>query len=343
MPSVYAISDLHLEFRKDPSIIETFPKADILVLAGDICNAVTDEGQDIYRQFLLKAAEKYSDVVFIAGNHEFYGCRYDRNKVLDFLFDLAEETHTTFLHRTTAVIQGLKFVGATLWSLIDKESVSRINDFHETVFRTQIDYVEEFVNDFRFLRTVLERSVQRYPVVVVTHHLPSGSLIHSRYFGSVVNSAFSTDVLGSLSLSPQVKLWVSGHTHEFMRKKYGGCELFVNPLGYPHEMSSRSTSVSDHLFDFTPEDDAKEDVKVMVKLGHMYPSDPEKFISDLVADRVPCDIERVDLYDGPTVIVTPKTLDGFYDGRQTATGPCCLDDPRIQQKFAHCESSIKKL
>jgi predicted MPP superfamily phosphohydrolase len=75
--TIFAISDIHLEFLPNvKSIIEKIPSADILVLAGDIGN-VTHKSNDI-ECFLNDVKSKYRDVVYVAGNHEFYNCSFDR-------------------------------------------------------------------------------------------------------------------------------------------------------------------------------------------------------------------------------------------------------------------------
>lgn len=242
--TIFAISDIHLEFGVNTeNLIAEWPSTDIIVLAGDIGNATT--GLKEIENFLHKLKYKYPDVVFVAGNHEFYGCNYDRNKVITDLKKLADETQTHFLHRETKIIQGIEFIGATLWSLIEKDTCDSINDFSQHVFHSQIEYVESFIDDYRFIKQQLQ-SPTDFPQIVVTHHLPTSRLIHRRFKDSEINSAFSTNILDDIN-TRGVILWFCGHTHEYSMCRYNGTYFFVNPLGYPEE--KRETTVSLSTYD----------------------------------------------------------------------------------------------
>jgi predicted MPP superfamily phosphohydrolase len=238
---IFPVSDLHLEFDVDPEkLIQTFPKADILVLPGDI--GVVNTCLEKMRLFLNKAKEKYSDVVFIAGNHEFYGCGYDRSRVVENLRKLAEETDTHFLEKETKVIQGIEFIGTTLWSLIDKKGCESIRDFSQNVWRSQLDYVGEFIDNFRFLKKTLG-TPSKYPRIVLTHHLPTTRLMHERFRDSPANSGFYTNILDSID-TRGIHYWFSEHTHEFAVCKYIDMLCVVNPLGYPYEKRDTKLSLS---------------------------------------------------------------------------------------------------
>lgn len=238
---IFTISDIHLEFLKDTdSLTKDWPDADILVLAGDIGNVTT--GLRDIENFLVKLKGRYKDIVFVAGNHEFYNCNYDRDKVITNLRKLADETKTHFLHRDSKVIQGIEFIGATLWSLLNREISNKINDFECDVFKSHIDYVESFIDDYRFIKQKLE-TVSKFPRIVVTHHLPTARLIHRRFQGDPINSAFYTNILDNIN-TRGVVLWFCGHTHEYAMCKYNGTYFFVNPIGYPGEKRESSISLS---------------------------------------------------------------------------------------------------
>jgi predicted phosphodiesterase len=78
---VQALSDLHLEeaaFGIDRTVLK---KLDAVVLAGDISPGSAGIGW---------ARRKFADVsiIFVAGNHEFFACDFDRT-----LDDLREQGH----------------------------------------------------------------------------------------------------------------------------------------------------------------------------------------------------------------------------------------------------------
>jgi metallophosphoesterase superfamily enzyme len=71
MTTIALYSDLHLELQYRPAEwLTTVP--DILILAGDISYL------DRVDLFLVELIDRYSElqIVFIAGNHEYYGSQY---------------------------------------------------------------------------------------------------------------------------------------------------------------------------------------------------------------------------------------------------------------------------
>lgn len=146
---IFGISDIHLEFLPDSdgfSFTSKWPSADVLLLAGDIGSPIRAYEQ--YKRFLEHVKRTYATVIFISGNHEYYGCHYDKESVIRLLQELARSTGCHFLHRESIVVNGVRFIGATLWSIISRESVAMINDFSQGVFRGQNDLCARIWNRF---------------------------------------------------------------------------------------------------------------------------------------------------------------------------------------------------
>jgi Icc-related predicted phosphoesterase len=251
---IYAISDLHLEFYR--SIEQVLNKmctllqpADVLILAGDVGFpqeriGIENNYSGILTEFLLYVKKIYKHVILVPGNHEYYPCEnYNMKECFDNLSKICQKTDVILLEKSTVVIDGVEFIGTTLWSAIESQAVAVLADFRH-VFRNKVDYLVEFVKCYTWLKDTLEKP-PLFPRVVITHHLPTARLIHQRFQGSAINTAFFTSILDSLSLR-NVKLWVCGHTHEFSQVKYGDTTLVVNPVGYPEE--DRSTTVSSQIF-----------------------------------------------------------------------------------------------
>jgi len=248
--SIFCISDIHSEFYQyDPEALqetlqEYSPKADYCVLAGDIGSLASI---DSYRKVLDHYSKRYPHVVLVAGNHEFYGCNYDVKGVIETLKTECEAfDNVHFLHRQTLLLNGIRFIGATLWSAIDEKSEKMIGDFNH-VFQSRFDYLGAFVDDYRFLREelALQALTPEHPTVVVTHHVPTSKLIHPKFYNSPANSAFSTNIFDTLVLK-NVKYWFCGHTHESMITSYGDTKAVVNPLGYRFE--KKDTEASTKVF-----------------------------------------------------------------------------------------------
>src|SRR3989344_8620426 len=239
MPEVkiFPVSDIHLEFlEQDFNFMKAWPEADILVLAGDIGNPTKEN----YQLFLKICKEKYKDVVMVAGNHEFYGCNYERNSAILLIENICKILGIHFLHRNSALIQGINFIGVTLWSVITQDAEYVINDFNMGVFKHRLDYITEFCKDYTYLKETLE-NLTRMRNIVITHHLPTFRLCHPRFHKNVANTAFYTEVTDAVPLS-RITYWFCGHTHEYAKIIESGCVIVVNPIGYPNE--NKRTKIS---------------------------------------------------------------------------------------------------
>jgi len=242
---LYCISDIHAEFyRDDPEkLVEVLknyspPGVKYCVLAGDI-GSVAD--MNSYRKVLEHYANLYTYVILVAGNHEFYGSNYNHRHVLAVLEKECKALGIHFLNRKTVILDGVRFVGATLWTIIDEKGVKSISDFQH-VFQHQVDYVSAFVDDYRFIKGELEKQADtKEPTIVVTHHLPTSKLVHPRFHFSPANSAFHTNILDTLTLH-NVQYWFVGHSHESLVTSYGDTKLILNPLGYKFEKKETVTS-----------------------------------------------------------------------------------------------------
>jgi len=249
---LYCISDIHAEFyRDDPeNLIEVLknyspPGVKYCVLAGDI-GSVADIKS--YRKVLEYYANLYTYVILVAGNHEFYGSYYNFHQVIRTLEKECEALGIHFLHRKTVVLDGVRFIGATLWTIIDEKGVKSISDFQH-VFRHQVDYVGAFVDDYRFIKGELEKQAEsKQPTVVVTHHLPTSKLVHPRFHFSPANAAFHTNILDTITLY-NVQYFICGHSHETQITSYGNTKLILNPLGYRSE--KRETVASKKVYQIT--------------------------------------------------------------------------------------------
>ena len=125
-------SDVHREISRYYKVEEWEPTvlpddADtVLVLAGDI------EGHGQINSFLERLAERFKAVVFVFGNHEFYGDslrvynRVKRNVV-------ADNIHV--LQNSTVTIDGQRFVGTTLWGNLHDIADRHIVQFKMNCFK----------------------------------------------------------------------------------------------------------------------------------------------------------------------------------------------------------------
>lgn len=225
-------SDLHCEHNKDGgrALLESLDATgvDVLVLAGDICSL-----RDYHRakQVFSTLTHKYKDVVYVHGNHEYYG-----TKVSEALINsTALENGLKNLHilhpGRNITIDNQRFIGGTLWFKDDPNNFiyehylsdfSAIQGFKPWVYQQSSELIA-------YLESELEETD-----VVVTHHLPSDLCTHPKFKGSAINRFFVNSV-ERLILEKKPKLWVHGHTHEAVDVVLGSTRIVANPKGYPHE------------------------------------------------------------------------------------------------------------
>jgi Icc-related predicted phosphoesterase len=221
------LSDVHTEFHADRG--EGFVRSldprgvDVLVLAGDIA-----AGEGLPAALAL-FCDHYADahVVFVHGNHEFYGS--DREAVLALTHHaVAANPNLVWLDGDVREIAGHRVLGTPLWfrSYPLTERLRRaMCDF--SMIRGYESWVyEENARAVEFLEREL-----REGDIVVTHHLPSQRSVAARFSGHPLNPFFVCDV-EDLIRERGPRLWLHGHTHNSVDVRLGGTTIRCNPFGY---------------------------------------------------------------------------------------------------------------
>ena len=227
---VLVLSDLHLEFFPDNGgrFVEKLDPSgvDVLVLAGDI--SLVSQGS--LRAALKWLCDKFPEVVFVLGNHEFYNASVD--STLDEIADIARLTpNLHWLENSTVEISGQRFVGSTLWfpDLPDGQNAhfSRgLNDFHYIMGFREWVYGRN-TESVRFLEDTVQKGD-----VVITHHIPTIEGVHPKWMSDVngFGRFFLTQLPKEVLRRP--RLWFYGHTHDSMAFEIGDCQFRCNPFGY---------------------------------------------------------------------------------------------------------------
>ena len=225
-------SDLHLEFVKKFSFGSKIrPVTPVLVLAGDLGKP----SSPLYWGLLEYVSQSFSKVFIITGNHEYYNGTNTMTQTDECIRKICQSfTNISFLSNSYEDYEGVRFIGSTLWSRVSKNT-SLINDFYQIKGMTVSRYNELHDEAVAFLDEAIRQSKES-KVVVVTHHLPSHSLVdpcYSRYRS--YQDCFSTDV--EHLIRPPVTCWIYGHTHKPYHGLFGegGVQMCCNPIGYPKE------------------------------------------------------------------------------------------------------------
>jgi len=232
---LHILSDLHLGFGP---MDRPCNDADVVVLAGDISRP---------REAIAWALRFDRPVVYVPGNHEYYGGSLD-GRARE-LATLAAGTPVHLLDDRELVLGGVRFLGSTLWTDFGlfgtgehraaavAEACRLMRDFSRilradgdpTPF-TPDDAAARFARHAAWLAARLAEPFDG-PTVVVTHHAPSRRSIHPRFDGSLLNACFVSDAEALLG-GGRAALWIHGHTHDSFDYEVDGTRVVCNPRGY---------------------------------------------------------------------------------------------------------------
>lgn len=234
MLTLQIASDLHHEWVqsrfKGAPLLELSPQADVLVLAGDIHSHTLGLGP-------MLALGK--PVVYVAGNHEFYGKQFQAT--LDSLRAEARAP-VQFLEQRIWRCGEVRFLGVTLWTdyaLYGQPDAAKalanraLNDhciirLGERVFTAE-DARQRHHESVAWLKRNLAQP-HTGKTVVVTHHGPHPAGVAPQFQGDPLTPAFFSDLRPLMS---EVDLWIFGHTHASVDLQEGRCRVVANPRGYP--------------------------------------------------------------------------------------------------------------
>jgi predicted phosphodiesterase len=222
-------SDLHYEFHGPESHVAVPEGTDVLILAGDIATIST----------LPNALRHYAacapHVLYVTGNHEFYG-HEAADKVDDLIAGI--EAECSNLKRLTAErgvveIDGVTFAGDTLWF----GNPDGLNQIYE---KSLADFTAIRWRDITTAKWIAAKHAQAKQFfnnakadVFISHHIPSEALITPKWARSPINRFFASKVFEYVTHPP--KVWCYGHTHDSIDRVLGATRFLCNPKGYPHE------------------------------------------------------------------------------------------------------------
>jgi predicted phosphodiesterase len=230
---IQLMSDLHLEHHRDggAAFLDSLDPTgvDVLVLAGDILQARSE----LRKRAVLEAfAARYPQVLFVPGNHEYYGSTPSE---VDRQLSSVEIPNVHVLNPGVIVLAGQRFVGATLWfpPSVDEEEYRWLL----TDFRAIGGFYPWVHETHAAQRWFLEAQVQPGDVVI-THHLPALDSIDPRFTEAPTNRFFWAQA-DDLVREKRARLWLHGHTHAHVDYVLGETRVMANPRGYPGELGCR--------------------------------------------------------------------------------------------------------
>ena len=257
------VSDLHLEFSDIN--IQNDKDYDVLILSGDILviNDLHDHPEEkyshldiaalkwgqaraqLFRDFLKRCSFQFPHVVYVAGNHEFYHGEFHRG--VDHIREECNKfPNIYFLERDQQIINGVVFVGGTLWTDMNKgdpltqHAISDMmndfrvirNDAHGYTKLRPAHVMDRHRKTVGYIQQVIDANKDR-KCVVVGHHAPSFQSIGEQYkHDTLMNGGYASDLSEFILDRPQIKLWTHGHMHQTFDYMIGDTRVVCNPRGY---------------------------------------------------------------------------------------------------------------
>ncbi len=239
------LSDFHNDACERDVITCPQDSETTLVLAGDIDMAKSTER---YGAFLERHSKRFKYIVIVCGNHEYWGTSILQGiqKMKDMIKDRGL-TNVFHLENETVVLDGVAFIGATLWTYMrnpltiiqaqngmsDYRRI-RIGPTNEPWKRkfTVADGVARHIQSRNYIfEEIKAQKAQGRKVFVVTHHAPSARSLSPKFPGDPLNPAYYSDLdMEIMDAAPDY--WAHGHVHWAHEYKIGDCTVVCNPRGY---------------------------------------------------------------------------------------------------------------
>jgi predicted phosphodiesterase len=243
---IQLFSDLHADAVYCP-VPEIVPGVACVVIAGD-----TQEGAVDAIQTLRTTIPMTVPIVMTCGNHEFY-----RRCLPQELAEAKAEAPLNGVHlleNDSVIIDGVRFIGATLWTdyelygephraLAMTEAFNSMND-HRRISWSKQPWQRFRPREARMLhrrsRNFIEQELVKPfdgSTCVVTHHAPLAASLDPRFGTMAINAAYASD-LSELIETKQPDVWVHGHVHRSWDYMTGRTRVICNPHGYGGENPS---------------------------------------------------------------------------------------------------------
>lgn len=244
---IQVLSDIHLE-TNDFTVPRT--DADVIVLAGDIGAGSTRDMFALISGTMKNSPEAH--VVYVIGNHELYGwdinsfrkqMREKCGPASGYEFgDVVSKFH--FLDNDEIIINGVRFLGTTLWTDFQLFGIEQKNECMSAAERCLNDFrrIKNRGGDFTpqdsiilhneavaFLEAKLNHESFDGSTVVVTHHAPSFNSVATKFKEDDLSACFASNLDHLMGFNG---LWIHGHMHDSFDYEISGTRVICNPRGY---------------------------------------------------------------------------------------------------------------
>lgn len=237
MTTYQIVSDLHIEYKNDNNLNPLdfiTPKADILILAGDIGSLYKFQQ---LKSFLSAICPHFEATLYIPGNHEYYTQdNYQQRSfesLTDSLYSLENDIKNLYILQQSSIMIGdVCIIGCTLWSnsLINiPKYIVRIPDMNTFL------YNKKHVSDLNYIKKMIESCKDKnIKLVVVTHHCPTSKVLNANTKKDKFRSLYVSD-LDYLIHKENIHTWICGHIHQNFDFDIQGTRIVGNQRGKPKD------------------------------------------------------------------------------------------------------------
>jgi Icc-related predicted phosphoesterase len=183
----------------------------------------------------------------VLGNHEFYKEQFQ--KIREQVRELIQDSNIQVLDDDELVIDGVRFLGGTLWTDFKlygpyrAEQAKLDAQFTMNDYRTirygpgyrklrPSDTLEMHEKTISFLKERIDQPFDG-KTVVITHHAPSPQSVAPEYKNDKLSPSFASDL--EYLMGGPVVLWVHGHVHNCNDYTVKGTRVVSNPRGYQYQ------------------------------------------------------------------------------------------------------------
>lgn len=247
-------SDLHLEQNQLDCPSENTGNADLLILAGDICDlsmirydihGLIEKSVSVGRtiDWFMNISDEFEQIIWVFGNHEYYDgdLATARNEYQKFL-EYHGIKNIRILEDESVVIGNTEIVGSTLWTDFKKRDPQVMWDCQRGMsdYRyikingrklTAEDIADKHDASVQYIKNKVTSSDK--DLIIVTHHQPTWFKAKLEHGLGTINHAYYSELCDVImDNTDKISHWLSGHTHSNRDDYLEKTRLVTNCRGY---------------------------------------------------------------------------------------------------------------
>lgn len=229
-------SDLHLEMNNIKDFSKVIkPVAPFLALVGDIGHIQKLS----YRPFFDYVSSEFEKVFYVPGNHEYYSVEpsdtfHKLDVEMKYFCDSYENIH--YLVRNSYKFDHLNvgIIGSPFWTPHFSSTNIQISK-NQSLFSEYSNVLHQV--DYTYIDNICRKYKNTYTqTVVLTHFMPSFSLISNKYRNYPNNHNFASH--SDHLFNHNIQCWIYGHTHEASSKTIKNTFCTSNPYGHNNKFQT---------------------------------------------------------------------------------------------------------